>query len=60
MADDIKSLANRIQELEKKHNELARKVNDNEVRQKLQALQIQALQKDGVGYDNRIKSVESK
>ena len=60
MADDLKSLSKRIDDLEKRFNDLARKVSDNEIRQKLQAQQIQGVQKDGVDYDARIKKLESR
>jgi outer membrane murein-binding lipoprotein Lpp len=60
MADDIKSLATRIQQLEKDLKALARTVNDDQVRAKLAGLQITDLQKRGVDMDTRIKKVESK
>ena len=59
MADDIKSLAARIQQLEKDLKALARTVNDDQVRAKLAGLQITDLQKRGVDMDTRIKKLES-
>jgi hypothetical protein len=63
MADDIKSLIKRIEALEKANQGASaalKKVFIDEQKMGLMQLQINALQKDGVALDNRIKSLESK
>lgn len=63
MADDIKSLLKRIETLEKANTNASaalKKVFIDEQKLGLMQLQINALQKDGVALDSRIKSLESK
>jgi hypothetical protein len=63
MADDIKSLIKRVEVLEKADKDASgalKKISLLETKLGLMQLQINALQKDGVALDNRIKSLESK
>jgi|HubBroStandDraft_5_1064220.scaffolds.fasta_scaffold818046_1 hypothetical protein len=64
MADDIKSLAKRVEQLEKdlKTAQLAlgKKVNMDEVKGELKGLQIVDLQKDAVELTKRVAALEAK
>jgi hypothetical protein len=64
MADDIKSLAKRVEQLEKdlKAAQLAlgKKVNMDEVKGELKGLQIVDLQKDAVELTKRVAALEAK
>jgi hypothetical protein len=71
MADDIKSLIKRVEDLEKDLKaakyDLGRKVNTDEVKMELKGQQITGLQKDGVemaksiaDLEKRVKTLESK
>jgi predicted nucleic acid-binding Zn-ribbon protein len=63
MADDIKSLIKRIEVLEKADKDASgalKKIFVLETKLALMSQQIVALQKDGVGIENRIKTLESK